>query len=34
MKRTNEFYFQSHPGWQEREGVSGCTKLDGEDQSF
>lgn len=34
MKRTKELYYRPHPLWQDREGVSGCTKLDGEDESF
>ena len=34
MKRTKELYFRYHPSWQAREGVSGCTKLDGEDESL
>lgn len=31
MKRTKELLFRHHPEWQAREGISGCTKLDGED---
>lgn len=34
MKRTKELYFRNHPDWKERQGISGCTVLDGEDPSY
>lgn len=34
MKRTKETFFRYHPGWEDREGVSGCREFDGEDLSL
>lgn len=34
MKRTKETIFREHPQWQERQGVSGLQKFDGEDEGI
>lgn len=32
MKRTKELFYRPHPDAREREGISGVTFMDGEDQ--